>query len=81
MAGDDDDSYAIDALGNRVLIGLSVEETEEFIRLDAIIGATGPLLHNDTDDWFGPQERRWLELFEKHETARRRFLKSGKTVH
>jgi hypothetical protein len=78
---DDDDSYAIDALGNRVLIGLSVEETEEFIRLDAIVGATRPLPHDAADDQYGPQESRWLELFEKHETARRRFLKSSKTVH
>ena len=78
---DDDDSFAIDAFGNRVMIGLSAEETEEFIRLDAIVGATGPVLRNATDDRYGPQERRWLELFEKHETARRRFLKSGKTLH
>ena len=78
---DDDDSFAIDAFGNRVLIGLSVEETEEFLRLDAVIGSTGPLLDESTDDWYGPKERRWLELFEKHETARRRFLKSGKTMH
>jgi hypothetical protein len=77
---DDDDSFAIDALGNRVMIGLSAEETEEFIRLDAIIEA-GQRLQDSTEDWFGPQERRWLDLFEKHETARRRFLKSGKTLH
>jgi hypothetical protein len=76
----DDDRFAIDALGNRVLIGLSAEETEEFFRLDAII-ENGPLLQETADDWFGPDERRWLELFEKHETARRRFLKGGKTMH
>ena len=34
---DDDDFYAIDAFGNPVLIGLSAEETEEYIRLDATI--------------------------------------------
>jgi hypothetical protein len=37
---DDDDHYEIDARGNRVLIGLTAEETEEYIRLDAMISAT-----------------------------------------
>ena len=55
---DDDDSIAIDAFGNRVLIGLSAEETEEFTRLDAIICETEPSL-----------QQRWLDLYEKHETA------------
>jgi hypothetical protein len=78
---DDEDSYEIDALGNRVLIGLSAEETEEFLRLDAAISETGPLLQITMDEWYNPRERRWLELYEKHETARRPFLKSSKTRH
>jgi hypothetical protein len=78
---DDDDFYAIDAFGNPVLIGLSAEETEEYIRLDATISESAPLLQNPMDRWYGPRERRWLELYEKHETARRRFLKSSKTRH
>ena len=78
---DDADSFAIDALGNRVLIGLSADETEEFLHLDAIIGATGPPLQDLTDEGYGPRERRWLDLYEKHETARRRFLTINKTVH
>jgi hypothetical protein len=41
---DDDDSFEIDALGNRVLIGLSAEETDEFVRLEALISESGPLL-------------------------------------
>jgi hypothetical protein len=77
----DDDSYVIDALGNRVLIGLSAEETEEYIRLDAEISESGPAPHIVMDEWCRPQERRWLELYEKHETARRPFLKSSKTRH
>jgi hypothetical protein len=78
---DDDDSYEIDARGQRVLIGLSAEETEEFIRLDAAISETGPLLQITMDEWYNPREHRWLELYEKHETARRPFLKSSKTRH
>jgi hypothetical protein len=78
---DDDDLYELDAFGNPVLIGLSAEETEEYVRLDAIISAGTPLLQDPMDRWYGPGERRWLELYEKHETARRPFLKSSKTKH
>jgi hypothetical protein len=78
---DDDDCYVMDAHGNRVLIGLSAEETEEYVRLDAIISESAPLLQNPMERWYGPRERRWLELYEKHETARRPFLKSSKTRH
>ena len=81
MVDDDADSFVIDALGNRVLIGLSADETEEFLRLDAVIGATGPPLQDLTDEGGGPRERRWLDLYDKHETARRRFLTSNKTLH
>jgi hypothetical protein len=78
---DDNDSYEIDAAGNRVLIGLTVEETVEYIRLDAIISNTGPMTRNVTDEPYRPHERRWLELYEKHEDAKRPFLKSSKTRH
>ena len=33
----DDDAFQIDAKGNRVLIGLSAEVTEEFFRVEEII--------------------------------------------
>jgi hypothetical protein len=39
------------------------------------------LLQITMDEWYNPRERRWLELYEKHETARRPFLKSSKTRH
>ncbi len=81
VMADDEDRYEIDALGNRVLIGLSAEETEEFVRLDAIISERGPPLQITLDEWYRPEESRWLELYEKHETARRPFLKSSKTKH
>ena len=81
VMADDDDRYEIDARGNRVLIGLTAEETEEYLRLDAMISESGPLQHTTVDEWYRPQERRWLELYEKHETARQPFLKSSKTKH
>jgi hypothetical protein len=33
----DDDSYVLDADGNRILIGLTLDETREFERLDELI--------------------------------------------
>jgi hypothetical protein len=71
---DDDDDYQIDAQGNRVLIGLSLEETEEFQRLEETIANSCPRPQVGDQDWALPEDRRWLELFEKHETAKRPFL-------
>jgi hypothetical protein len=77
----DDDNYAIDAQGKRVLIGLSAAETAEFVKLDRKISKSGPLPDVVHDEWHRPEHRRWLELYEKHESARRPFLKSSKTKH
>ena len=62
-----DDSYALDADGNRILIGLTLDETREFECLDELISnlSTAP-----TDD----SERRWLVLYDKHEAAVRLYL-------
>jgi hypothetical protein len=46
-----------------------------------MISESGPLQHITVDEWYRPQERRWLELYEKHETARGPFLTSSKTKH
>ncbi len=75
-----DDDYELDSSGNRVLIGLTSEETAEFFRLDEIISKSEPPPAIE-DDWYRPEDRRWLELYEKHESARRPFLKSSKTMH
>jgi hypothetical protein len=75
-----DDDYELDGSGNRVLIGLSSEETAEFFRLDEIISKSGPPLP-DAEPSYQPENHRWLELYEKHESARRPFLKSSKTMH
>lgn len=75
-----DDDYELDSSGNRVLIGLTSEETAEFFRLEEIISKSAPALASD-EAWYRPEDRRWLELYEKHESARRPFLKSSKTMH
>lgn len=78
---DDDDSYQIDTFGNRVLIGLSTEETVEFLQLDESISARAARPDISGDEWYHPEDRRWLELYEKHEDARGLFLETSKTRH
>ncbi|TPQ30217.1 hypothetical protein C2U70_27125 [Bradyrhizobium guangdongense] len=64
--------YFVDAIGRRVLIGLTLEETFEFERLDsqppASVGDKKTTRMNDRD-WPVGGEQRWLELYAKHEGA------------
>lgn len=55
-----------------VLIGLTPEETFEFERLDSesSLGQAGKQAARDGDTpWQAAGERRWLELYAKHEGA------------
>ena len=67
----DDDNYALDADGNRILIGLTLDETREFECLDELISN---LSSAPTDDSRSQNERRWLVLYDKHEAAVRIYL-------
>jgi hypothetical protein len=60
---DDDNDFVLDASGNLVLIGLTLEETIELERLDNSITADGPLPHISRDEWRCSEEKRWLELW------------------
>jgi len=67
--------YFVDAVGKRVLIGLTVEETREFEGLDRIqaepsAGLLGEVALVPT----GGGEQRWLALYEKHERAWRSWM-------
>ena len=67
--------YFVDAAGRRVLIGLTVEETQEFEGLDRgqVDSKTGPVAEAaliSAEDG----ERRWLALYEKHESAWRSWM-------
>ena len=61
-----DDNYILDSDGNRILIGLTLDETREFERLDELIS---DLSSAPTDDNRSLNERRWLVLYDKHEAA------------
>jgi len=64
--------YFVDTVGRRVLIGLTLEETFEFERLDseqssALVGRQAETDRRDLRPVAG--EQRWLELYAKHEGA------------
>ena len=69
MAGYDD-NYVLDADGKRVLIGLTLAETIEFERLDeAILDSV-----SEEDDGRARNQRRWLVLHDKHDSAVLHYL-------
>jgi hypothetical protein len=77
----DDDDFVLDAEGNRVLIGLTLEETLEFDFLEKQIGEEFPFPCISRDEWHSPEEKRWLELWDKHRAAKVLFEQSNKTQH
>jgi hypothetical protein len=78
---DDDDNFGVDGDSKRVLIGLTFEETIEFDSLERHINETGPFPHISRDEWHSSEEKRWLELWDKHQAARVVFARSGTTRH
>ncbi|MBC9877006.1 hypothetical protein G8O24_06570 [Bradyrhizobium sp. INPA01-394B] len=60
--------YFVDGGGRRVLIGLTPEETSEFERLDRAPTRT-EMISIERGPQPAPGERRWLELYAKHEDA------------
>lgn len=62
--------YFVDAVGRRVLIGLTLEETFEFERLDSEPdGGRTEAIWVEPGAQPAPGEQRWLELYAKHEDA------------
>ncbi len=73
------DDYVFDSHGNRLLIGLTLEETDEFERLDALIASLVPTSSSSTG--YSSNGIRWLVLYEKHEAALEAFRSGSKTKH
>jgi hypothetical protein len=64
--------YIVDDAGQRILVGLTVEETLEFEKLDipAALGNCGRrVIWNARDVAAERPEPRWLELYTKHARA------------
>ncbi|QPF90294.1 hypothetical protein [Bradyrhizobium commune] len=75
--------YFVDAGGRRVLIGLTFEETFEFERLDSqpVLGlAAGHAVRNSGVLWSAAGERRWQELYAKHEGAWKAWMAQNRNV-
>jgi hypothetical protein len=68
--------YGVDKSGRRVLVGLSIEETFEFETLDNIAPLDEAGNHIAWRDGvpITSRERRWLELYQKHDAAWRALL-------
>ena len=69
--------YFVDGQGRRVLIGLSIEETFEFETLDNLPALDEAGNHVAWDEDGIPtttREKRWLELYSKHDEAWRQFM-------
>jgi hypothetical protein len=62
--------YFVDGHGQRVLVGLTIEETVEFERLDGLATLSGGnVLWQGADLPAANRQKRWLELYTKHEAA------------
>jgi len=68
--------YRIDENGHRVLLGLSNEETFEFETLDnqAPLDETGMVIAWRDGVPITNREKRWLELYQKHDEAWRKMF-------
>jgi hypothetical protein len=68
--------YGVDENGRRVLLGLSVEETFEFEALDdlAPLDETGMVMAWRDGVPITDREKRWLDLYQKHDAAWRDLL-------
>jgi hypothetical protein len=63
--------YFVDNHGQRVLVGLTIEETSEFEELDNLAASNTRAGHVLWEKGFPAtkQEERWLELYTKHDKA------------
>ncbi|UPJ53264.1 hypothetical protein IVB30_19275 [Bradyrhizobium sp. 200] len=74
-------NYALDDDGNRILIGLTVEETREFLELTDLLASISPGQPLSSIDWTSPQEMRWLALMQKHTLGLEKHLSAGGIKH
>ena len=74
-------TFALDAFGNRLRVGLTYAETLEFERLDAqepLDEQGNPLPWHAQSEAVRRSEDRWFELYRKHEAARLQLVEAAK---
>lgn len=76
-----DDEYEIDPNGYRVLIGLTIGETEKLFRLDAVLSMPLSYVDASSDETESPEEGRWIELLDKHDAAMQPFRHMSLVKH
>jgi hypothetical protein len=72
LSNDSPRRYFVDNHGRRVLVGLTIEETSEFEALDNLAALNRRAEHVLWEQNGFPvtkQEKRWLELYTKHDKA------------
>ena len=77
LSNDSPRRYFIDSEGRRVLVGLTLEETFEFETLDSLAALSwrgGHVLWEESGFPATKQQRRWLELYTKHDQAWSRWM-------
>jgi hypothetical protein len=74
-------NYGLDAEGNRILIGFTVEETRESLELSDLLAIHNPEEQLSSINWAGPSEKRWLALMQKHAVELENFLNAGTIKH
>lgn len=68
----DESRYTLDDEGNRILVGLTVEETRAFLDLTDVLAAKYPGQPISSIDWTSPKAMRWFVLMQKHARERER---------
>jgi hypothetical protein len=76
-----ENDYAVDDEGNRVLLGLTADETREFLELTDGLSSASPGRPLSFFDCTSPVEMRWLELMEKHAAELSKCLLAPKRKH
>jgi hypothetical protein len=77
LSNDSPRRYFVDSNGQRVLVGLTVEETFEFETLDSLAALSwrgGHVLWEEGGFPATKQQKRWLELYIKHDQAWSRWM-------
>lgn len=69
--------YFVDGEGQRVLIGLSLQETSEFERLDS----RSVQDEIDVNGRHRDETRRWSDLYTKHDSAWRDWIEQNRVDH
>jgi hypothetical protein len=72
LSNDSPRRYFVDSEGRRVLVGLTLEETFEFETLDSLAALSwrgGHVLWEESGFPATKQQKRWLELYTKHDLA------------